>query len=283
MSHLPCPVETCERTRPGHLQVCGACAAELRRALESVPDLAQELETTLTRQTSSGGAGSGSETPLPYDPRATEAGDVLRSALVGWVRALQEEHAEGWPADTLPDMSAWLLERHQRLVGHAAAEEAVEEITTAVRAARRVIDRAPDSVFAGPCPGCSSALYARQGAAVARCRNPECGAEAVVADQQDAMAAAIGDQLLHAAAMSAVLGGIGVVVPAGTIRWWGSEERDADDQVVRARRLFDHGQDANRRPLYRVDEVLALHDERVAKALAAKAKRDTKQAERIAG
>lgn len=287
MSHLPCPTEHCDRTRPGHLQVCGACAAELQRALADVPELAQELETTLTRQTSSGGAGSGSETPLPYDPRATEAAAVLRSALVGWVRALQEEHAEGWPADTLPDMSAWLLARHQRLIGHAAAEEAVGEICAAVRAAGRVIDRAPDSVFAGPCGECGQGLYVRADAATARCRNPECEElnEPVDVDVQRAtMLAQIGDQLLHAAMMSATLHHIGVDVPAGTIRWWAFENLDAEPPV--RRRLFDHGADANGRPLYRVDEVLALHDERVAKATARqaeKARREAKQAERIAG
>jgi hypothetical protein len=326
VTQIPCPVEHCDRPRRGDQQVCGACASELQRALAIVPELAQELETTLTRQTSSGTSGSGSETPLPYDPRATEAEAVLRSTLVGWVRLLMGEHPSplpprparpmgpicagcphescvtaretigriahlaylAGPADTLASMARWLLVEPHRLTGHAAAEEAVDEICAAVRAAWRAVDRAPDSTFAGPCPECGTGLYARPGATTTRCRNVECerssrDADAVdIGEQHTAMAAQIEDQLLHSVAMSAVLANLGVHVPASTIRWWGS----GDEETGRQRRLWDHGHDANRRPLYRVSEVLELHDERVKRAsekAAERVKREAKRAERIAG
>lgn len=52
MSNIPCPVERCDRPRPGHRPMCGACEAELFRALAAVPELEVELETTRARQTS---------------------------------------------------------------------------------------------------------------------------------------------------------------------------------------------------------------------------------------
>lgn len=249
MSQIPCPVDGCDRTRPGHAQVCGACSEELRRALAAVPDLAADLDVTLSRQTSTGGAGArGIEVPLPYDPRATEAAGVLRSALVGWVRVLQDDHAETWPADTLTDMSRWLLERHQRLVGHAVADEAVDEIRAAVRAAQRVVDRAPGSQFAGPCPGCGAALYTPEGWMIARCRNPECDVSDVdIAEQQATMRATIEDRHAHPTAAAALLARLGARTPEPTIRRWAKQGL-----------ITPVGTDDRGRSLYRIGDILTI-------------------------
>ncbi|SEG44689.1 hypothetical protein SAMN04489712_105265 [Thermomonospora echinospora] len=277
---IPCPVETCDRPRRGTEQICSACAGELIRALDAVPALARELDVTLARQTSTGTGGRSTEIPLPYDPRAGEAASVLRSALVGWVRAIWEGHedtarVEGprcrscshpscrliadlavlttRPADTLTSMAVWLSALHRRLVGHAAAEEAHGEIVAAVRAVRTVVDRPAPLAFAGRCPDCSTALYARPGRARATCR--ECGQRTEVADQLDQMRAAVEHQLAHSVAMAGLLDHLGVRVPAATIRYW-----------AQAGRLVPHGRDQRGRPLYRVGDVLDLALKRPVKA-----------------
>lgn len=279
MSSTPCPVPHCDRPRPGDRQVCRACEADLQRALAAVPELAAELDTTLARQSGSGPTGStaGSrERPLPYDPRASEAVAVLRNTLVGWARILLHEYEEDPPGDAVTDLAPWLLKRLQRLAGHAAAEEAVDEICAAVRAAWRVVDRRPDRQFAGYCPGCSVALYVRPGAIQARCR--DCDADPVdVREQWDGLAAQIDDQLFQAATMAAILGQLGRPVPAGTIRRWawaGTEEEPVTP------RLFARGHDRSGRPLYRVSDVLALREEGEERALA---KRSRARTERMAG
>lgn len=279
--NVPCPVESCDRPRPGNAPICGACEADLARALGDVPALAQELDTSLARQTSKA-AGGGSEIPLPYGQRASHAQWILRNTLAGWVRVLLDDHTrpEGprcatcghWscgliayltePADTIQDMAGWLLVRLRNLLRYPAIDEAVDEITTAVRDAWHDVDRPPDSTFAGKCGECGTSLYAKAGAVGVKCR--ECGTSHDVAAQWEVMRGQIEDQLLHSVAMSAVLLHLGVRVPAGTIRWWGSEDEESD----RPQRLFPHGYDANGRPLYRVSEVLALHDERVEKKAA---------------
>lgn len=278
MSQKPCPVHGCDRPRPGHRHICGACEAALDRDLQSIPDLAAELDTTLARQGVSGGGGVRStEVPLPYDARATEALDILHSTLLGWEHALLTgltrpagprcAACRHWscgliafttaPDGTVPGLARWLHHRLHRLLRHSAVAQAVDEIAAATRCARRTIDRPPGSTFAGACPHCAAPLYTRRGTRIARCR--ACGAQADVADQQQQLLDQIGDQLLHSVALSAVLTGLGVRVPASTIRYWASEDEDKG----RARRLFAHSRDANGRPLYRVSEVLDLYLDRV--------------------
>src|SRR5690606_20494272 len=116
LSRIPCPVETCDRPMPGSRAICGACEADIARALASVPGVCADLDVTLARQTSRTTAGKTSAVvPLPYDPRASEAAWVLRSTLAGWVRQLQDAKPEDGPAGTPQSIAAWLTQRLQRL------------------------------------------------------------------------------------------------------------------------------------------------------------------------
>src|SRR5690606_38070794 len=112
LSRIPCPVETCDRPMPGSRAICGACEADIARALDAVPGVCAGLDVTLARQTSRTTAGKTSAVvPLPYDPRASEAAWVLRSTLAGWVRQLQDAKPEDGPAGTPQSMAAWLTQR----------------------------------------------------------------------------------------------------------------------------------------------------------------------------
>jgi hypothetical protein len=246
LSRTPCPVETCDRpAKSGGM--CGACISELHRALDAVAELAAELDLTLSRQTPRGAtAGRSSVVPLPYDPRASEAAYVLRSTLAGWVRALRDQNPDGDddpPDDTPPAMAAWLSQRLQRLVRHPAAPEAHGEITEAVRAARRVVDRPHEWQFAGYCD-CGAALYARPGAATVRCRG--CDADPYDVDERrQAMLAAVADQLMPAHQAAAALSGLVAPLSADLVRKW------AERGQIDAR-----GRDLAGRPLYRLSDVL---------------------------
>lgn len=262
MSRIPCPVETCDRPMPGSRAICGACEADIARALASVPGVCADLDVTLARQTSRTTAGKTSAVPLPFDPRASEAAWVLRSALAGWVRQLQEHRPEPWPADTPQDMAAWLAQRLQRLAAHPAAPEAHGEICGAVRAAQRAVDRPAERQFAGRCPGCGAALYAKPGARTVRCR--DCDAQPLdVEAQREAMLAAIADQLMTAVQVADVLTRLAAPLPADTVRHW-----------ARGGRLINHGHDAGGHALYRVSEVRELLIEKLKREHRAKAKRE---------
>lgn len=274
MSH-PCPAEHCDRPAPGTATICGACTAELGRALRQVPGLAAELDTTLSRQHTRTGGGTTDVHddptpavlhigPLGYDPRASEAAYVLRSALVGWVRVMQENLAprpgpacprcahpscgvvrySRGPADTPASMAAWLSAGLRRLARHPAAEEAHAEILGAARQAQHVIDRPADRVFAGRCPGCGNALYARPGAPTVQCR--DCDADPVDVDTQLAqMRARVEDQLAHPTGAAALLTRLDIKAPEATIRRWAKQGR-----------IAAHGTDLRGRRLYRIGDII---------------------------
>jgi hypothetical protein len=261
LSRVPCPNPDCDRPAKAGL-LCGACQAELQRALDGVPEVLGDLDVTLSRQTSRmGRGGGGNSTPLQYDRRASESGYVLRSTLVGWVRVLQEARPEEWPDDTAQAMAAWLSARLERLVRHPAAGEAHGEITTAVRAAQRAVDRAPDRQFAGGC-ACGAALYAKPGATRVQCR--ECDAEPVeVGKQRDAMLASIADQLVTATQAADILTRLAAPLSAELVRQWGTRGR-----------LAAHGRDVRGHPLYRVSDVRELLIEKLKREQRAKEKRE---------
>lgn len=253
MSAIPCPTPHCDRPRPGNRHLCGACEADLARALGDVPWLAGQLDVVLSKQGSHAPAGRRTGVPLPYDPRATEAAYVLKSALVGWVRLLTDAStvlagAEA-PYDHLPSIALWLLARLEELVMHHAAGEAVDEICSAVRSAIRLVDRPADLVYAGPCGNdvtvdepCPEALYARPDAVRVTCR--VCRSVYDVEDRREWMLDAVEGMLFRAADMAHVLTSLGWPCTQGQIRQWASRGR-----------VVAHGVDGQGHPVYRVSEV----------------------------
>lgn len=162
--------------------------------------MADELDTTLSRQTASGqrhGARS-TEKPLAFDYGASEAIAVLRNTLVGWVRDLEPDPGPGHdrPADRLDAMALWLLARIDALRTHPAAEEVVGEIGAAVANCTRAIDRRASMVYAGTCghEGCTEGLYVAVGRPNVTCRG--CGARYDVADRTAEILTALQDRLL---------------------------------------------------------------------------------------
>jgi hypothetical protein len=249
LSRIPCPNPDCDRPARSGL-LCGACQAELQRALDGVPEVLGDLDVTLSRQTSRmGRGGGGNSTPLPYDRRASEAGYVLRSTLVGWVRVLQEARPEEWPDDTAQAMARWLSTRLERLVRHPAAPEAHGEITTAVRAAQRAVDRAPERLYAGPCPECETSLHVRPGATRTTCR--ECGTGINVTERRQWMRDQCEDLLGTPSEVSAICAGLGVTVSPSTIRVWVSRKKLFPRRFVRP--IKEGGKP---RALYRVGDVI---------------------------
>jgi hypothetical protein len=249
---------------PGTSQICGACAGQLVRALHDVPFLAAQLRVSLSRQASRTVGGGSTVIPLPYGERASEAAWVLRSTLVGWVQVLAErdsgsfgpfcpqcEHVScgiirlgPWPDDTLQAMARWLWLRHERLTRHPAADEAHDEITSAVRQAERAIDRHAERWYAGPCV-CTEDIYARPGAAMVTC--PACGSQYDVAERRGYLLEAAEDTLAGATLIAQALTSLGQPVTPDRVWKWAQRGR-----------IVAHGTDLRGRPLYRVGDVIEL-------------------------
>lgn len=283
---LPCPVPYCDRVMPGHRPVCGACSSRLLRDLADIPDLAADLEIALTRQTRFGGDGGVltlapddvdpeigltiRRTPLPWDQRARTAADILKSALMGWHRVLSEGARRVYgplcadcvhPScewadldrevpDTLTGLSTWLLRHHVRLMRHPAVAEAVDELTDAIRQARRAIDRPAGTWYAGPCVAdteegeCGADLYARHGADTITCT---CGARYDTGKRQAWLLDKADDHLGTATEIARALNALHSDLTPSKVR--GMAHRG---------RILARGRDPLGRPTYRVGDVLDL-------------------------
>ncbi|MDH2425761.1 hypothetical protein [Sphaerisporangium sp. TRM90804] len=249
---------------PGIRPICWACDAELQRDLAEVPALEVDLGVTLSRQTRTGDREGGrpAETALPWDQRAATAAAELHATLVRWHRVLAKgaprvagpiclecRHSScEWsdlgraPADTLADISRWVIRHRVRLLRHPAVAEAVDDLRAAVRGARRAIDRPPATWYAGPCR-CGADLNARHGAPMIRCR--ACGAHVTTAAQVRWLLAEAADHLGTATEIARLLHPSGMNVTAAMIRGY------AHRGALVARGRAGH-------PLYRIGDVLDL-------------------------
>jgi hypothetical protein len=250
-AEYPCAVDGCG-LQAHERRICSVCAGNLERDLAEMPALLDDLSLTLSRQARIGGHTNGSrasERPLPYDPRASEAGDVLRSTLVGWVRDLHDG-AEHWPTDSLHGMALWLHSRLPRLLDHPAAEEAVDEFRFAVGLCKRVIDRPPPRIYAGICgiDGCDVALYAKPMSPDVDC--PGCGHRHSVVERREDMLATLDGMLLA----------LGEIAKLANY-FDGFDSRRASKLLgiwEARRRITPHTIDREGRPLYPFGQMLGL-------------------------
>lgn len=142
--------------------LCRTHTDELDRELGDVPELVGELEVTRTRQdrlTERYGA-KAAEKPLEWSERAAEKASELWLTLSAWALDLSqrgEDERDRLAAvgtyDTA-EVARWLARNMRELRQHPEAGTAFDEITDAIRQARRVVDRPAIATRfeVGPCP-----------------------------------------------------------------------------------------------------------------------------------
>lgn len=185
-----CPTET---------TICRACTADLehllrellpsvrpdptsKRKRRTIPGLAAELRTTMSRQSVHGGHGGrrSAEKPMAYDVRASDADAALRAVLGRCVRHLIDQAPEPHPHADLAATARWLLERVSTIAAHADAGVMLGELRGVIGKAKRAI--------AGPTPriplGVCGALVVVPGAGGVG----TCAAELTIANMDEAHA-----------------------------------------------------------------------------------------------
>lgn len=264
-------MNACKCGRPTDRYVCEDCCQELARALGEVPWADRELDSSIAGSRGIDYAAMGTAAPtascscgddvdcghavIPWNDQAAEAQRHLRATLVSWVHLCDEEqvrsqdYRDGYPADTLPSMSRWLLWRVDGLALHHAGPEAVEQITDAVGRCMRAIDRRPDRAYAGPCD-CGADLYAKPGHPEVRCR--VCGRTYQVEAMLEWMRAQVSDQLVTVREGAGLLSRFGMETTTKVIEGW-----------VRRQRLVAHGE-RDGRAVYRFNDLVQLAAQRVA-------------------
>lgn len=253
-------------------------------AVDERPGLWEELQTTIARQGKSGGSstagGKASETPMPYHARASAVGHRMRSELSTWARVFAEDHPHlSLPVDSPPAVARWLA-MFPTLLSESFTPEMAGAVRAVVRDAERVIDQAPDRIFAGRCetpltdegraaaeldpqadvPRCMADLYARRAPtkadgeegetkAVVTCR--DCRAVHDVAYRKQWMAQHLSGALVPAGEATPYLSWLtGKDIKVDTIHKWRTRAGRLQAQEDRA------GQ-----PLYRFRDLLALAEE----------------------
>lgn len=240
----------CGRETRDEAYVCDTCVSALNRALGDVPWLDDELETTITRQRAAAttGAARSAQTGLPWHERASETRRTLHGLLVSWVRFCGEENVRGLPTwevrDTLPSLSRFLLNCTRGLTFLDIGPEAVEEITDAVAACERMIDRHPEREYAGPCE-CGRDLYRAPGERWVRCKH--CNEQTDTEELLAKMRGAVMGRYVTAREGAGLLSKFGMETQQGTIDKW--RER---------KRILDHGSDHRGHRLYLFDDLIAL-------------------------
>jgi hypothetical protein len=242
-----CLVDACGRPTPDQAYVCQGHADGLERALGDVGALWEELDTVLTKQARYAAAEfRRGEQALPFNPIASELGWVLRNTLSTWCRLISEERGRVLPdTDTPAAVAGWLLAHVVWLRHHRAGHEAVEEITSAVRAIRRAVDRPPERIYAGPCKDCGGDMYAKPDAVSVDCR--PCGLSYDVAEMLEWMRGQVYGRLVTAKEGVVLLSRFGLPVQQKTIDKW-----------VERKRLTPHSGDDDGRRLYLFDDLVAL-------------------------
>lgn len=190
----------------------------IRMTLKRVPQVLDDLEPTPKR-----GAGTGSSEPrLPISETVLEAGQILRSVLVAWARITRaERHVPGPVDDTAQGLAAYLTYHSEWLGRHSAGEEAEDEIADAVANLERLTDNPGTTIFAGHCPTCGGAVYAKEGRNTGTCCNRD--------DQDEACGTIVevetgrAELLTRALDMYASATDIAAILPvkASTVRQWG--------------------------------------------------------------
>lgn len=273
---LRCPA--CGQDMAARVYICKPCVGRLQRELADVPNLALHLEFAATGQARLGSGGGGQvdeeESPVPWNEKARDALQVLRSTLAAWVAVIRRAPVTIYagptcrackhrtcvamnlardrvtnPGREIGDMARWLARQHAAIGAHPDAVAAVDELREAIRQGRRTIDRRPDAIYAGPCNQCERDLYARPGATLVRCR--PCQLDYVVEQRRKWMLDWVTDMLGTATWVSMVATALGYKVPASTVRVWASRGRI----LIRGFEPSFHD-DGDPVPMYRVGDVI---------------------------
>lgn len=231
--------------------VCGTCSEKLEIALGDVKSLWDDLDTVLTKQARySAPEGRGGDKALPFNPEASEIGWVLRNTLATWCRLIAEERRWDLPEDHPAKIAGWLMHHLTWIRMQEAGHLAIEEITSAVNAVRRAVDRPAERLYAGPCKECGTHLYGKHGQTAFDC--PSCGTTLTLESQMDWMDAVLLDKIVTAREGSSLLARYGLDVRWETINKWRQRGK-----------LEARGQDRDKAWVYKWIELKALAEEMI--------------------
>lgn len=243
----------CERypVSPDHY-VCWKCAGRFRNRIHDLPDLMHELDLVITRQTryTDKQRISGGETPLPFNPHASEVAHVTRMTILVHVDEIARTRGESIP-QTWATIEQYLRAQTGWLTTHPDGAQRIDEIIAAIDEATKAIDRPRERRYIGTCGtlieidgtpiDCPEELYTARDTATC----PRCGTTWNTETRQNAMLDRLRDHLMPAADLARTLTIYGHPTKPNTIRQWRRRGHLTPDTVN------PEGQ-----PLYRLGDAL---------------------------
>lgn len=226
MSEQKCGVCEDRPVSPDHY-VCWQCAGKFRNRIHGLPDLMAELDLVITRQTryTDKQRVTGGETPLPFNPHASEVAHVTRMTVLVHVDEIARTRREPIP-QTWAAIEHYLREHTGWLTTHPDGPQRIDEIIAAIDEATRAIDRPRERRYIGTCGAlienddmpvdCPEELYTARDTATC----PRCGTTWNTADRQLTMLDRLRDHLMPATDLARTLTIYGHPTKSNTIRQW---------------------------------------------------------------
>ena len=212
-----CPICQCEQSEG---LLCHSDTSALERELGDVAALVAELDISLSKQARIGGGGKGglARERIPINVGAMQAADVLANVLATWVI---DVCGEDWPLGPRAGSASFsrdLLSHIPEIRRHPAVVELLDEVTDAIRQARRAVDRPADRQYLGQClmetpdeegrqVTCLAELYARPDASEVTCK--VCGTEHEVGERRAWLLKRAEDMIVTVREASSYLGEVG--------------------------------------------------------------------------
>jgi len=226
-----CPSCGCEQ---GAALLCAQETDQLEKQLHAIPDLLDELATTVSKQAKIGQAG-GKPGPAhlrnPINYGALDVATHLSTVLNAWAHAVWHDKPIPDTARLAPLTAARvLLANIDHARRHPDVDKLVTEVGEAVGKARQAIDRPATRVYVGLCRAqstdqygqtvqCSAELYARENATQVHCR--VCNADTDVVDQRKWLLEQAEEMIVTAKQASVLVGDVGqLTVRESDIRNW---------------------------------------------------------------
>lgn len=166
-----------------HLYLDRASCRTLLAWLRDFPWLSRELENVTTRQTRYTGPSErkAAETPVVFNPAASELSAEVREVFLSWVWNVCEVRGLPMPGPdgrSVAALAVWLRRHVMDLAQIEPARDAYDEIRELHQKVMRMVDRPEEQEFVGPCqsdvPGVEcDGVYARRGADTKGCAS--CG------------------------------------------------------------------------------------------------------------
>ncbi len=265
----------CGKTTRDEAYVCDTCLDKLSRTLGDLPNLLEELDTTITRQRSAGQTGDArpsGERPLPWHDKAAEAKRDLHGLLATWARFCDEEQVrhssprDGLPADDTNAIGRWLMWRVDGLAFHDLGNQAVTEITDAAESCWRIVFWKPrNRVYLGPCGFGETSIEVGEtiecpGDVYLDPEDPHsqsfgkcdfCNRPVNAADRQHEMECALADRLCTAAEIARMAVHLGLEQPREAIR-------NRVNQWHKRKQITASAHDRDGNPMFRYGDVRIL-------------------------